>query len=144
VYIPARPDYPTPIYTVQMFNLQSSEAPDTRSSTCSKPLFSKSVSCPAAGVTNIVIEAGDGDDEIGVGTQRYVNSGGSAPIPVPVSVSLGDGNDMTYFRLDRQTATVDGGNGNDSVSTANPDPFPKDDFTSGLRFIGGPGDDRIE
>ena len=143
VYIPARPDYPTPIYTVEMFNF-GSEVPDTRSSTCSKPLFSKSVSCPAAGVTNIVIEAGDGDDEIGVGTQRYVNSGGSAPIPVPVSVSLGDGNDMTYFRLDRQTATVDGGNGNDSVSTANPDPFPKDDFTSGLRFIGGPGDDRIE
>jgi hypothetical protein len=139
LYYPPRPALADPVYSVEMMNFAGGPAAETRSSTCADT--GTSVSCAAAGVSRIVIEAGDGDDEIGVGKLQFVNSAESAPIPVPVDVSLGDGKDLAYFRMADQAVTVDGGGGNDTVVTANPD--LTDDVTRSLRFVGGPGDDEI-
>jgi hypothetical protein len=146
-YHPPRADFPRAIYTVQMMNIgggpPGGPVPPTRTSTCTSAFGSPSVSCDAAGITSIAIDAGDGNDEIGAGALNFVNSGGSAPLPVPVNAALGDGNDVIYFRVAGQAVNVDGGAGDDGISAGAPYPYAGDIVRS-ARVSGGEGDDRME
>jgi len=98
--------------------------------------------CPAGGITQVVVNGGDGDDSINVGIPFYFTSGGGASGFFPSSVSFlfdgGDGNDGVTLPSGTTTpgtgpaGTAFGGNGNDTLNVVN-----------GQTANGGPGDDTL-
>jgi hypothetical protein len=151
-YHPPRPDFPQAIYTVQMANIGGGPSQPTRTSTCRSTFGSTSVSCDAAGITGIVINAGDGDDEIGAGAPDFFYAG---DIVRSARVSGGEGDDrMEAFRGTAE-ATFLGGPGNDTGGgdsggattfdgEAGNDTFAVRHVAGTLRLLGGDGGDTFK
>ena len=99
--------------------------------------------CPAAGITSLVLNGNDGDDNLnGVNGVGPFTGGNFAPPTFPPSVGFlfdgGDGNDGVILPVATTTngvgpsGTAFGGNGNDGISVVD-----------GQTANGGPGDDTL-
>lgn len=94
------------------------------------------VMCPAAGVTRMVVHAGDGNDHVTIGyPDANAPAGHARPVPVPVSIDLGPGNDTASATTTAQAVRYAGGGGNDVFGV---------NSASTLDMLGGPGRDRFD
>ena len=92
---------------------------------------SRHVICPAAGVTDLTVDAGDRDDSVSIWTgNANTNSAG-----IPAVVDAGDGNDTVSGGSNGwgEPDFFDGGDGNDNLSGGDDDD----------ELIGGPGNDQL-
>jgi RTX calcium-binding nonapeptide repeat (4 copies) len=101
--------------------------------------------CPAAGIASVEIDLGDGTDTL----EQYAG-GENTTKALPLTVALGEGDDM-YSYFERVPVKVDGGHGDDTVSTGD----AADEILGGAgdddlggssgkdRLEGGPGDDSL-
>ena len=107
---------------------------------------------PAAGITRITADGGDGDDRITIGkdiTADVVINGGTGNDTIRVlgtgrvTVNGGDGDDELYV-TNAAAASVDGGNGNDTIQADTALPASLFGGAGNDLLMGGSGDDLLD
>ena len=117
-------DPPATWYVLPSYAPGKLGAPPTPGPGCEYVRYSpRDIRCSAVG--RIDIAFGAGTDLL------FMQSGVDADLKVPIRISGGDGADSLYVVAPPGDITIDGGSGNDTITTGS------------ARVLGGPGDDAI-